>query len=355
MSAAPTRIGAPRRDWMPDLCSLRVLGAVVLVAQLVALVIIVVPDPAAILSLSRVAAASFLVQWIALASAALLCKLGPRIARQSSTMGMISAWSVPLIVTAVISAMLRLVDEAFRFGVISEGTGLQPFVISAVALSALFAAAALRYFYVQEQLRLNVERESEARVDALQARIRPHFLFNTLNTVASLIRIDPAAAERAVEDLAELFRASLSHERNLCSLSRELELVDRYLDIESLRLRERLRVERDLDLAADDWPVPLLSIQPLVENAIHHGIQTRSDGGSVRIVTRIEGELLRVSVHNPKPPSGTAPALSRGNHIALDNIRQRLALHYGRKARLEIESGPDHHVATLLLPRKPNG
>jgi len=336
---------------MPDFCSLGVLGAVALVAQLVALVIIMVPDPAAIMNLQRVVAASFLVQWIALSSAALLCKLGPRIVGMSTSAGMAWAWSVPLVVTAVISAMMRLVDDAFRFGVIPEDTTTQPFVISAVVLSALFAAAALRYFYVQEQLRLNVERESEARIDALQARIRPHFLFNTLNTVASLIRIDPAAAERAVEDLAELFRASLNQEKNLCPLARELELVDRYLDIESLRLRERLQVQRLLDPDAMDWPVPLLSLQPLVENAIYHGIQTRADGGALRIETRVEGNTLRISVHNPKPPAGTAPALSRGNHIALDNIRQRLALHYGHRARLEVDSGPDYHAATLFLPR----
>ena len=343
----------PRSHWMPDFCSLRVLGMVVLVAQVVALMIVLVPDPAAILNPTRVAAASFLVQWIALASAAFLCKLTPRIARLPTTQGMLAAWSVPLVVTAVISAMMRLVDEAFRFGVISDDTGMQPFVISAVVLSALFAAAALRYFYVQEQLRLNVELESEARVDALQARIRPHFLFNTLNTVASLIRVDPAAAERAVEDLAELFRASLSHERNLCTLARELELVDRYLDIESLRLRERLQVQRVFDPAAMECQVPLLSVQPLVENAIHHGIQTRADGGIVRIETRIDGNELCIAIHNPKPPIGTAPALSRGNHIALDNIRQRLALHYGSKARLVVESAPDYHVATLFLPCTP--
>ncbi len=349
MTATRKSEGTLRPHWMPDFCSLRVLGAVMLVAQLVALVIVLVPDPRALFNLQRVLAASFLVQWIALASAAFLCKLGPRIAHLSTAIGMAWAWAVPLTVTAIISAMMRLMDEAFRFGVISEDVGMQPFVIGAVVLSALFAAAALRYFYVQEQLRLNVERESEARVDALQARIRPHFLFNTLNTVASLIRIDPAAAERAVEDLAELFRASLSNEKNLCPLSRELELVDRYLEIESLRLGDRLRIERLVEPNVRDWPVPLLSLQPLVENAIHHGIQTRAQGGTVRIEASATDGMLRLSVHNPKP--GMVPKLSQGNHIALDNIRQRLLLHFGKAARLEVESTADYHVATLLLPR----
>jgi two-component system sensor histidine kinase AlgZ len=334
---------------MPDFCSLRVLGAVMLVAELVALVLVMVPEPAALLNLQRALAASFLVQWIALTSAGLLCKLAPRLARLPTAIGMAWAWAVPLTVTAIISALMRLVDEAFRLGVVGDDVDVQPFVIGAVVLSALFAAAALRYFYVQEQLRLNVERESEARVDALQARIRPHFLFNTLNTVASLIRIDPAAAERAVEDLAELFRASLSNEKNLCALQRELELVDRYLEIEALRLGERLRVERLIDPALRDWPVPLLSLQPLVENAIHHGIQTRAEGGTVRIEADADGGTLRLRVQNPKP--GAVPKLSHGNHIALDNIRQRLVLHYGRKARLEVESTPDYYAATLFLPK----
>jgi two-component system sensor histidine kinase AlgZ len=339
-----------RPSWMPDFCRLQVLGAVMLVAEVVALVMVLVPDPSAIFDWTHLLAASFLVQWIALASAALLCKLGPRIARLSTLASMTWAWAVPLAVTAAISAMFRLVDEAFRFGIIPTDTGLQPFVIGAVLLSAVFAAAALRYFYVQEQLRINVEREAEARVDALQARIRPHFLFNSLNTVASLIRIDPAAAERAIEDLAELFRASLSAEKNLCPLARELELVDRYLDIESLRLGERLQVERQIDAATTDWPVPLLSVQPLVENAVHHGIQPRADGGTVRIEASLVAGQLRILVGNPKPPQ--PPALRRGNHIALDNIRQRLALHYGGKARLEVESTADYHAAILWLPKR---
>ncbi len=334
---------------MPDFCNLRVLGTVMLVAQAVALVLVLVPDPNAIFNLQRVLAASFLVQWIALASAAFLCKLAPRLAPLTTAVGMAWAWSVPLAVTAVISALMRLMDEAFTLGVISDDIGLQPFVIGAVVLSALFAAAALRYFYVQEQLRVNVERESEARVDALQARIRPHFLFNTLNTVASLIRIDPAAAERAVEDLAELFRASLSSEKNLCPLGRELELVDRYLEIEALRLGDRLRIERLIEPQLRDWPVPLLSLQPLVENAIHHGIQTRAEGGTVRIEASEKDGMLCLRVHNPKP--GAVPKLSHGNHIALDNIRQRLLLHYGRKARLEVESAADYYAATLYLPK----
>lgn len=349
MTATRKSEGSLRPHWMPDFCNLRVLGAVMLLAQLGALLIVLVPDPAAILNLQRVLAASFLVQWIALASAAFLCKLGPRIAHLSTPAGMAWAWSVPLAVTAVISALMRLLDEAFRFGVIPDDIGLQPFVIGAVVLSALFAAAALRYLYIQEQLRLNAEREAEARVDALQARIRPHFLFNTLNTVASLIRIDPAAAERAVEDLAELFRASLSNQKNLSPLARELELVDRYLEIESLRLGDRLCVERLIQPGLSDWPVPLLSLQPLVENAIHHGIQTRAEGGTVRIEASADDDVLRLRVHNPKP--GTVPKLSQGNHIALDNIRQRLALHYGSKARLEVESAADYYAATLFLPR----
>lgn len=321
----------------------------VVVAELLALTIVLVSDPSAITDLTRVLTISFFVQWIALASAALLCRLGPRIASLPKATGIAWAWAVPLAVTVFISLMSRLIDAAFRLDVIPENAELQSFVIATVVLIALFAVAALRYFYLQEQLRLNIEREAEARIDALQARIRPHFLFNTLNTVASLIRIDPSAAERAIEDLAELFRASLSPEKNLCALSRELELVKRYLDIESLRLGERLRVEHNFDPNAMDWPVPLLSVQPLVENAIHHGIQTRADGGTVRIKTFIENDRLCILVHNPKPD--ITPQLRHGNHIALDNIRQRLTLHYGERARLEVESAADYYQAILSLPK----
>jgi two-component system sensor histidine kinase AlgZ len=184
-------------------------------------------------------------------------------------------------------------------------------------------------------------------VEALQARIRPHFLFNSMNTVAALVRLDPAAAERTIEDLSELFRAALGqHGSRDGTLGEELTLVDRYLAIEQLRLGERLRVRRDLDSLPRDVPLPRLLLQPLVENAVRHGIQPLREGGEVILSGRRKGDVLVVVIDNPLPSS---PA-SAGHGHGLDNVRQRIAHHYG--ARGKVTAGPegDRFVVRLQLP-----
>jgi two-component system sensor histidine kinase AlgZ len=218
-----------------------------------------------------------------------------------------------------------------------------------LAIGAMVSAAALRYFYVTHQWRTNTQREAQSRITALQARIRPHFLFNSMNTIAALTRIDPAAAEQAVEDLADLFRASLSNPGASISLEEELEIARVYQRMEEQRLGERLAVDWQLGDVPLATRVPGLTIQPLLENAIYHGIEPLAEGGTVTISGETGADMVTITVSNPLAPANKRRA-SQGHQIALDNIRQRLELAYGERARLEVEQADDHFSVQVGFP-----
>ena len=188
---------------------------------------------------------------------------------------------------------------------------------------------------------------AQAQVAALQARIRPHFLFNSMNTVAALVRVDPDAAERCIEDLSELFRAALGEQGGGDdTLAEEWALVDRYLAIEQLRLGDRLRVLRDLDALPADFPLPRLLLQPLVENAVRHGIQPLREGGEIRLEGRLEHGMLVIEITNPLPQSPARGGTGQG----LENVRQRVAYRYGARARVDAGPAGDRFVVRLRLP-----
>jgi two-component system sensor histidine kinase AlgZ len=205
------------------------------------------------------------------------------------------------------------------------------------------ASAAIVLAYLALHLRAYSPALAEARLQALQARIRPHFLFNSLNAVLALIRSDPRRAERTLEDLADLFRALMSDGRSLVRLADEISLVERYAAIEQLRLGQRLRMSWDLDHAPVDALLPPLVLQPLLENAVYHGVETGTGIGDVLVRIERRGDRVHALVENPlRPGGGKGQASVRaGNHMALDNIRERLMLFFDAEAKLEtrIEGG----------------
>ena len=209
------------------------------------------------------------------------------------------------------------------------------------------ATSALLLFYFELRARAYSPALVEARLAALNARIRPHFLFNTLNAVLSLIRLQPQRAEAALESLADLFRAALRDPGVLSTLNDEIELGRQYLDLEQLRLGERLRVEWQLAVPTRELPLPPLLLQPLLENAVHHGIEPKPDGGCIDVQIALRGEQLILSVANPRTPNASDPA---GNQMALANIRERLMLYYDLEARLEIEAGETAYRVVIMLP-----
>ena len=334
--------------FLPDFCAVGVVFALVMVAELFAFVLVLAPGGASGDFWSELSLVSLFVQWVALSSAAVLCLARPRLRRLRPVAAATGSYLLLLAVSLVVSEtgyrLLHYTD--FSDGNTDSHT---VFLLRNLALCAIVGAVLLRYFYVQHQWQHNVQREATARLQALQARIRPHFLFNSMNTIAALIRDKPEQAESAVEDLADLFRATLVDVQRPVSLAQEIELVQRYLRIEQLRLETRLRVEWDLQDLPLQAQVPALLLQPLVENAIYHGIEPLPEGGCVRIRGRCNGDMISLSVSNPLPV-GSHAARHNGNRMALDNIRERLAYAYAGHASLEVGQDAGQYEVQLQFP-----
>ena len=188
---------------------------------------------------------------------------------------------------------------------------------------------------------------TEARLQALQARIRPHFLFNSINAVLSLMRQDPRRAEQVIEDLAEMFRVLMADNRQLTPFTQEIALAKQYLNIEQLRLGDRLRVEWDVEDFPGDALVPPLVLQPLLEKAVYHGIEPRVESGTIAIRLRREGDRVRIVLRNPYRPENDHHA---GNRMALSNIRERLTLHFDAEASIKTVAGENSFEVHIVMP-----
>ena len=188
---------------------------------------------------------------------------------------------------------------------------------------------------------------AEARLQALQARIRPHFLFNSINAVLSLMRQEPRRAEQALEDLADLFRVLMADNRQLTPIAREVALARQYLSIEQLRLGDRLNVEWEIAHMPADALIPPLVLQPLLENAVYHGIEPRSEPGTISIVISREGDEMHLILRNPYRAEGSHHA---GNRMALANIRERLALHFDAEAGIKTVARNDTYEVRIVIP-----
>jgi two-component system sensor histidine kinase AlgZ len=191
---------------------------------------------------------------------------------------------------------------------------------------------------------------AEARIQALQARIRPHFLYNSINTVLSLIRKEPKRAERALEDLADLFRVLMVDDRSLQPLAKEVEIARQYLAIEQLRLGERLRIAWRTGSMPADALVPALLVQPLVENAVYHGIEPLECGGEITIEVTRDGNRVIFRLANPYRSGGEGHA---GNRMALANIRERLQLHFDAEATIRTAQADGIWEVRIVLPYIP--
>jgi two-component system sensor histidine kinase AlgZ len=188
---------------------------------------------------------------------------------------------------------------------------------------------------------------AEARIQALQARIRPHFLYNSINAVLSLMRSEPRRAERALEDMADLFRVLMADNRTLVPIANEVELARQYLAIEEIRLGDRLKVTWRTEGMPGDALVPPLMLQPLVENAVYHGIEPSDAGGEIEIDGTLAGGQLVISLANPFPGGGRHSA---GNRMAIVNIRERLQLHFDAEASMRSEVKDGVYKVTLRMP-----
>jgi len=336
--------------YLPDFCAARSVFAVVVIVQLVALMLTLAGSGTASFW-TDLARTSLFLLWVGLACAAVLCTSRTKLARLPS--GQAASLALGLLV-ATIAVVSELVFQLGRWLARSYGTtaGMFPehhaeFMLRTLAIGFIVSALCLRYFYVAAEWKRSVELEARARIRALQARIRPHFLFNSMNTIAALTRSDPARAEEAVEDLADLFRANLSDSRSVIPLKEELEVARIYQRVEQLRLGDRLKVEwlvTELPMRA---LVPSLLVQPLIENAVYHGIEALADGGVITVEGHVTDGSIELSVTNPVP--AVLPT-RQGNRLALENIRQRLDLVWPGSSSVVVRHEHGEYRVTLTFP-----
>lgn len=343
--------GADKSLYLPDFCTSRAALANVLIVELTALVLTLARTNAVVGFWTDLWRTSLFLLWIGLAGAGLLCWMRTplnrlQVARGSAAVLLLIAGLITVISTAtyMLGRSPLVADSGAAFLFPSEPT---TFLLGNVSIGLVVTALALRYFYVTHEWRRNIEMQATARVHALQARIRPHFLFNSMNTIASLTRSNPVVAEQAVQDLADLFRANLSEKRDTITLEEECEVARTYQRIEELRLGPRLRVEWKIDSLPRKALVPGLMLQPLLENAIYHGIEPQPEGGTVTVTGELAGGLITIVVRNPV---GGNDSEREGNRLALANIRERLELLYGERGLVKSGKFDAEYIVTLRFP-----
>jgi two-component system sensor histidine kinase AlgZ len=333
------------KELIPDLCQVRAVLWMILFSQALVIVLILLSSGAQDFSWEQFGLLSFYVQWVVLVSAACLCRL--RLYMPALSLNQLTAISFVLI--QLINILISVITMYGMNELLFESYG-QDWIIRNQLISAILAALLLHYFYIQMQSRLHARSELQSRMQALQSRIRPHFLFNSMNIIASLIHVDPNKAEQAVEDLSELFRASLKMAGTQTTLQQEIELCKKYVNIEQLRLGERLNVHWNIN-APEQSSIPLLTLQPLIENAIYHGIAPSEQGGVVDINIYKIDAVMHIKVSNPLCHSQQTRH-EGGNQMALENIQHRLQALYGRDASSTTEQ--NEKTFTIHLQYQPN-
>lgn len=332
-------------SFLPDFCGVHAVLAVVLSSAVLAMVIALASVEALSRLWSDFSLAALYVLWIALASAGLLCLSRGWLGRMSHRQAGVLAWILVLLVCALVAeAVVWLMPVELVAGI-----GHLDLLIRTLGIGAILAALVLRYLYEYHLQKQRELAEDQARYLALQARIRPHFLFNSLNTVISLVPGQPDKAQQILHDLSDLFRASLGSGGKSSTLVRELELTRQYVEVEKQRLGERLQVKWDLEELPGLAAMPPLLLQPLVENAVYHGIEPSVEGGEVRIYGRRRKGKIVLSVSNSLPGAEERQE-RRGNRMAMENIRQRLQVFFGEEAGMHTGMVEGRYQVRIWFP-----
>ena len=336
------------RLFLPDFCQPRLLFMVVVLGELLAIILTLATAQHGQALLTSLAYHSLFIQWVALPCAGLLCLTRNHINRLPIVWSTGLSYLLTVLVALVVTELAwRIFQVRLSADSLSQGRGA--FVLRCMGISAVVSALWLRYFYMQHQWRENLESEVNARMQALQSRIRPHFFFNCMNTIASLTQKSPALAEEATEDLADLFRVCLQEVGRFSTLGEEIALCQRYIRIETHRFGERLKVVWETDDLPSTMTLPLLTLQPLIENAIYHGIESLPAGGVIFVRGTLSANCATIMIDNPLAADiGTKNR--RGNQIALDNLRERLSAHYDDCAELVTFRDKQRYITKIIVP-----
>ncbi|MGA8146891.1 MAG: histidine kinase [Gallionellaceae bacterium] len=323
---------------LPNFRSLGVMLRIVLLANGMALLLALAQASSWRDVLQRILDISTLIQPSLLLNLLLLFSLSPALSRLPYWYGIVTVLLLEIIVTLLVFYFEMPLNEPLA--------GSASFQVWRNILLGTAATTLLLVYFRIRKTALSPAIH-EARLQALQARIRPHFLFNTINAVLGIIRSNPKRAESALEDMSDLFRMAMSQNSDLVPVHHEIELTRQYLALEKLRLGERLSVSWHTENLPDDALIPPLILQPLLENAVYHGIEPLVSGGNIEIKLYLSENQLHLEMNNPRQEHGRS---KMGNKIALANIRERLKLQFDIEARYTVNAGKDSYQVHIALP-----
>ncbi|MFQ5993621.1 MAG: sensor histidine kinase [Acidiferrobacterales bacterium] len=347
------RVATDDSQFLPNFCTGWIVFNVAIIAEMLAIVITLV-IPRYIISpyiMQNLLLISIFVQWVALGGTAVLCLTGPYLNRLPRLHALGAAYALLLFTTLLVTEC-----TIWLLWFTGEIPSARPewyghLHIVAITISAFVYALLLRFFMAKHELKQAALSEERTRMQAMLSRIRPHFVFSSMNIIASLIRGDPAKAEAAIEDMADLFRMMLSQEETLVPVKNEVELAHKYLSFEELRLDNRLRVNWDIGKFPRKAVMPVLTLQPLLENAIRHGIEPLATGGVITVRLWEQGDKIYIKIVNPLPQTKASKA-EDSYGMSLEDIRLRLRSHYGDAASLEFGKEGSEFVVTVVLPTR---
>ncbi len=352
---APTVENSPEMaaEFLPNFCSGEVLFNIVVVAEMLAIVINLI-IPRNFLSstvLQDLLLISLFIQWVALAGTAVLCYTRKYLNRLPRLRALGMAYLLLLLTTFVVSECTIWLLWALGRLTTTRPAWYIDFHILNLTISAIINGLLLRLFLAKHELTQRTLSEARAKLQALQSRIRPHFVFNSMNIIASLTRSAPDKAEAAIEDMADLFRMMLSQDEYLVPVKNEIDVAKKYLALEALRLDNRLTVNWDIGKFPRKTVMPVLTLQPLLENAIRYGIEELPTGGIVDVRLWEENEKIHIRVTNPLPKTKSKQTKFTPGQ-SLGNIRQRFQSHYGEQAVLQSSEEDGRFAVTVMLPTR---
>ena len=350
MTGRKTSTATTTEHFLPDFCHSTFIFRLLLTAELIAFILFIImmsTEKQPHWHWTSFGLLSLFIQWITLCSAATLCLLRTWLIRLPTTLSTLLA--LLIILTIIVATSIGAYHTHVLPSSLMPSNSLSLILSRNIIIGMIITGFFLRYTYVQHQLAQQQKAELQARLQSLQSRIQPHFLFNTLNNIASLIPSDPSLAEKLTEDLSTLLRASLSESTFQVPLSKEINLAKRYLHLEKLRLNERLITFWTLPtIQMETIHVPHLILQPLLENAIKHGIQPAIEGGTLRIIVECHHSHISITIQNTLPSAHTST--KDGCRMGLTNVRERLKALYDHQGFMNINETPTHYHVSLRIP-----
>lgn len=334
--------------FLPDFCRGEMVLNIVVLAEFLAIIFTIVIPPITTNIFHDLFLISLFLQWIALLSVCALCLARPFLNRLPDNRALLFTYAMLLCITWLVGEISLWLLAAFDYISTPRPEWHLNFHAQNLIVSAIVNAMALRYFVARDQLRKTTLATERARAEILRHRIRPHFLFNSMNIIASLTQRAPAKAEAAIEDMADLFRLMLDERKDLMPVQNEIKVARKYLKLEKLRLERRLNVKWNVGGVGRQAKTPVLMLLLLLENAIRHGIEPLPEGGDIDIDISVVDENLQVRVQNTVLPSESGPA--QEGEVALDNVRLRLRDLYGDDASIGIEQSGELFTVKIRHP-----